>query len=44
MILVPGDFVREVVKVAGVAEVVEAYLWTRGIPPGAPTGDRWPRG
>lgn len=41
---IPGDFVREAVAVAGGSEVVEAYFWTRGIPPGAPTGDRWPRG
>jgi gamma-glutamylaminecyclotransferase len=38
---VPGPFVRAAVEVAGTTGV-EAYFWNRPVPPGTPSGDRWP--
>ena len=41
---VPDPFAREPVVSANFGEDVQAYLWVRGSPPAARTGDHWPMG
>lgn len=39
---IPDPFAREPVVIADSDEEVQAYLWVRGIPSAARSGDRWP--
>jgi gamma-glutamylaminecyclotransferase len=39
---VPGPFIRAGVRIAGRAEVAQAYFWNKPVPEGAANGNEWP--